>query len=267
MKNIALGRYVPYNTFIHRLDPRIKLFMLVLLTVGVFMPIGINGFIFLSIFTLLMMICAKVRIKTFFKSLKAMWFMLLLLFVFNVIFIRSGEVLLTIGNYPIYKEAIFQSLYIFFRLALMLAFTMILTSTTKPLDITYGLEFYLSPLKVIRFPAHEIAMIISIALRFIPTLLGETNRLINAQASRGVDYENGSLKEKIGAIISLIIPLFISSFQRSDELASAMVVRGYNPEGKRTRYKVYKLKWSDCVSFVLVILVFVVAINVKRVSL
>lgn len=266
MKNIALGRYVPYNTFVHKLDPRIKLFMLVLLTVAVFMPVGINGFIFLSILTLIIMACAKVRIRTFFKSLKAMWFMLLLLFIFNVIFIRTGEVLFSIGNYRVYKEAIFQSLYIFFRLALMLAFTMILTSTTKPLDITYGLEFYLSPLKIIKFPAHEIAMIISIALRFIPTLLGETTRLMNAQASRGVDYENGSLKEKISAIISLIIPLFISSFQRSDELASAMVVRGYNPEGKRTRYKVYKLKIADVIGFILVIGIFIAAINIKKVS-
>ena len=147
MKNIALGRYVPYNTFIHKLDPRIKLFMLVLLTVAVFMPVGIYGFVFLSIFTLVIMAFAKVRIRTFFKSLKAMWFMLLLLFIFNVIFIRTGEVLFTIGSYRVYKEAIFQSLYIFFRLALMLAFTMILTSTTKPLDITYGLEFYLMTFK------------------------------------------------------------------------------------------------------------------------
>lgn len=266
MKNIALGRYVPFDTVIHKLDPRIKLFILVMLTIAVFNPIGMYGFVFLSLFTLVILILSKIKIRTFFKSLKAMWFMLLLLLIFNVLFIRTGEVLFSIGSFLIYKEAIFQSLYIFFRLSLMLAFTMILTSTTKPLDITYAIEFYLTPLKVFKFPSHEVAMIISIALRFIPTLLDETSRLMNAQASRGVDYENGSLKEKIGAVISLIIPLFISSFQRSDELASAMVVRGYNPEGKRTRYKVYKIKWKDVISFLLIIAIFVVSINIKKVS-
>ena len=127
----------------------------------------------------------------------------------------------------------------------MLAVTTILTTTTKPLDMTYGLEWYMSPLKVIRFPAHEIAMTISIALRFIPTILEETERIIKAQKSRGVDLEEGKLKEKIGAIISLLIPLLISSFQRSEELSDAMEARGYNPSAKRTRYRVLKFKLSD----------------------
>jgi energy-coupling factor transport system permease protein len=160
---------------------------------------------------------------------------------------QEGYILFTIPflNFTLYLESITQTLFIIIRLALMLAVTTILTTTTKPLDMTYGLEWYMSPLKVIHFPAHEIAMTISIALRFIPTILEETERIIKAQKSRGVDLEEGKLKEKIGAIISLLIPLLISSFQRSEELSDAMEARGYNPSAKRTRYRVLKFKLCD----------------------
>ena len=146
------------------------------------------------------------------------------------------------------KQLLYQTVFIIIRLALMLAVTTILTTTTKPLEMTYGLEWYMSPLKIIHFPAHEIAMTISIALRFIPTILEETQRIIKAQKSRGVDLENGKLKEKIGAIISLLIPLLISSFQRSEELSDAMEARGYNPSAKRTRYRILKFSYIDFVS-------------------
>ena len=137
----------------------------------------------------------------------------------------------------------------------MISVTTVLTATTKPLELTYGLEYFMSPLKVIKFPAHEIAMTISIALRFIPTILEETQKIMKAQASRGVDLQEGKLKEKIGAIISLIIPLFISAFQRSEELANAMEARGYNPSAKRTRYRQLKFKGIDLTSIIVSTLV------------
>jgi len=140
---------------------------------------------------------------------------------------------------------------------MMLALTLILTATTKPLDLTYALEWYMTPLKLIKFPTHEIAMTISIALRFIPTLLDETMRIMNAQASRGVDFEHGKIKEKITAILSLIVPLFMSAFQRSEELANAMEARGYNPRGKRTRYR--NLAWHVGDSFSLLFIVILTA--------
>lgn len=260
MRNISLGRYVPYNTIIHRLDARVKLLSMIALVIVAFLDLKIGGFAFLSIVTFILLKVSKVGIKSFIKATRTMIFMFLLLVVFNVFIIRSGPVAFSIGGYLIYQNAILQSAYIFFRLSLLLAFTMILTSTTKPLDMTYAVEFYLKPLGVLHFPYQEVAMTISIALRFIPTLLDETNKIMNAQSSRGVNYENGGLKEKVGSIISLIIPLFVASFEHSDDLANAMVVRGYNPKNKRTRYRKFKLGCRDYVTIALVVSVIVLSI-------
>ena len=161
------------------------------------------------------------------------------------------NVAFSIGKTDVYFEAIWQSLKIILRLVLMIELTMILTATTKPLDLTFAFEWYLSPLKLIKFPAHEVAMTISIALRFIPTLLDETDRIMKAQSSRGVDFKHGKLGTRIKAIVSLIIPLFISSFQRSEELADSMEARGYNPKAKRTRYRVLKFGLNDLFGFIL----------------
>lgn len=250
MNNIALGKYIPGSSFIHKLDPRNKILIMILLMVAIFWDVGTLRFplyIVLSIFIYVLLRISGISIKTIFKSLKPMMFMMVFLFIINMFVYQEGYVLFTIPflNFTLYLESITQTLFIIIRLALMLAVTTILTTTTKPLDMTYGLEWYMSPLKVIRFPAHEISMTISIALRFIPTILEETERIIKAQKSRGVDLEEGKLKEKIGAIISLLIPLLISSFQRSEELSDAMEARGYNPSAKRTRYRVLKFKLSD----------------------
>ena len=250
MNNIALGKYIPGSSFIHKLDPRNKILIMILLMVAIFWDVGTLRFplyIVLSIFIYILLRISGISIKTIFKSLKPMMFMMIFLFIINMFVYQEGYVLFTIPflNFTLYLESITQTLFIIIRLALMLAVTTILTTTTKPLDMTYGLEWYMSPLKVIHFPAHEIAMTISIALRFIPTILEETERIIKAQKSRGVDLEEGKLKEKIGAIISLLIPLLISSFQRSEELSDAMEARGYNPSANRTRYRVLKFKLSD----------------------
>ncbi|HAV19798.1 MAG TPA: transporter [Firmicutes bacterium] len=256
MANLALGRYVPYNSPIHRLDPRLKLFALIVFMVGVFMKftnVGMNFIIYGVIFLLIsmMMMVSHIRFSSLFKQLKALWIMIAFLLVINTIVPNSGAIAFSIGSWNIYWNAIFQTLYIIIRLVLMIALTMVLTSTTRPLDLTYAIEWYLMPLKVVKFPTHEIAMTISIALRFIPTLLDETYRIMKAQASRGVDFAGGKLSEKVRAIISLIVPLFISAFQRSEELANAMEARGYNPSGKRTRYRVMKWRLPDTFGLVL----------------
>jgi energy-coupling factor transport system permease protein len=245
MRNLALGRYIPYNTLVHRLDPRTKLIGLILMLIAVFADFNVPGYIFLIITVLTILGIAKIKILTVFKSLKPMWLMMSFLLVINVVLIRYGEIAFTIFNYPIYQLAVIQTASILTRLALMISLTTILTTTTKPLDLTYGLESLMSPLKRFKFPAHEIAMTISIALRFIPTLLEEADKIIKAQASRGVDLAEGKLKDKITALVSLIIPLFISSFQRSEELANAMEARGYDPSGVRTRYRILSMKKRD----------------------
>jgi len=235
--NIALGRYTPYNTIIHRVDPRAKLIAVIGLLVAIFFNLSFWEYAFLMVVCILLALIARVKIKSIFSSLKAIWIMILVLLIINVIVIKTGDPLVTFWNFTIYGGSLIQTGKIVARLVMMIILTTVLTASTKPLDLTYAIEWYMTPLKVIKFPAHEIAMTISIALRFIPTLLEETQRLIKAQASRGVDLETGSIKEKLIGITSLIVPLFVSSFQKAADLADAMEARGYNPSAKRTRYR------------------------------
>jgi energy-coupling factor transport system permease protein len=187
------------------------------------------------------------------KSLSSLWFMaIFLLLIYIVMPSSSTWVAFYIGSYAIYWDSILNAVKILVRLILMIALTMIFTSTTKPLDMTDAFEWYLLPLKWIGFPAHELAMILSIALRFIPTILEDVNRIMKAQASRGVDFAHGKLSTKFRAIISLIIPLFVSSFSRSEELANAMECRGYDPKLPRTRYRIPHFAIRDLIAFLVV---------------
>lgn len=262
MKNISLGRYLPYNTIIHRLDPRVKLFGLISFMALVFFSLGDTwtNFAYYGILVVLVLVAlklAKVKLKSLFRQLKPLWFMVLFLLIINVISYRSLDttVLFKIFEYPIYAAAVYQTFYIFIRLILMISLTMVLTSSTKPLDLTFALEWTMSPLKVIKFPVHEVAMTMSLALRFIPTLLDETGRIMKAQESRGVDFSGGKISEKIRGIVSLIVPLFNSAFMRSDELANAMEARGYNPQGKRTKYRMLTFAGRDLGAFIVFALI------------
>ncbi len=264
MKGLTLGRYAPFNSFVHRLDPRSKLFILVLMMVAVFysyqsqvMTFVMGGILFLIIFVILLV--SRISLRQLFSSLKALWIMIIILLLINILVppINATNIAFSIGSFNVFWESILQSAKIILRLVMMISLTLILTATTKPLDLTYALEWYMYPLKIIKFPTHEIAMTISIALRFIPTLLDETMRIMNAQASRGVDFEHGKIKEKIKAILSLIVPLFMSAFQRSEELANAMEARGYNPRAKRTRYR--NLHWSLGDTFALILIMVLTA--------
>ena len=247
MNNIALGRYLPLKSIVHEMDPRAKISAMLLMMVAIFIPAGYLGYAIIGVAVVLMATMAKLKINFLWRAMKPMLFMLSFLLVINLLVIRTGDVLISIGGWHIYSDAIFQTLYIVIRLALMVMITTILTATTKPLELTLGIEDLLKPFKVVHVPAHEIAMMISIALRFIPTLIEETQRIMKAQASRGVDMENGTLMEKVKAILSLIVPLFVSAFQRAEELAYAMEARGYIPNRRRTRYKKLQMHGKDFV--------------------
>ncbi|WP_294579964.1 energy-coupling factor transporter transmembrane protein EcfT [uncultured Thomasclavelia sp.] len=255
MDSMTFGKYIPVNSLIHRLDPRLKIGALLIFLIAVFFDAGFIGYGILALFVLLVASLSNIAIKHILKAIKPMVFMMLFLMVFNIFLVNTGEVVLTIGSFNIYSGALIQSAYIFIRLILIITLTTILTSSTKPLDLTLGIESMLTPFKRFGFPAHELAMMISIALRFIPDLLDEAKRIMKAQASRGVDFNEGTMTEKIKAIVSLIIPLFISAFQRAEDLANAMESRNYNPEAKRTRYKSLKWQMQDTVSFLLTIVV------------
>lgn len=263
MSDITFGRYVARDTLVHHLDARNKLLMMILFFVCVFLRFElwstnliIGGA--LLIILLAFMFISKVSLKDLFKSLKGMWFLVIFLLIIYIFIPNSNytHVAFTIGTYNIYWDSFYQCGYILLRLVMMLCITMILTSTTKPMDLTRGLEWGMTPLKAIKFPAHEIAMTISIALRFIPTILEETKRIMKAQESRGVDFVHGSIKNKFRAIISLIIPLFVSAIERSEELANAMEARGYDPKTKRTSFQKLKFHYNDLIGLLIVLLIF-----------
>ncbi len=259
MNNLTFGRYSPFNTFIHKLDPRNKIFLMILFYVCIFLKVTswsstliMSGLVLL--FLVIITIIAKVSFVSLLKSLGAMWILFVFLLVIYI-FVPNPEykmVAFYINNYPIYYDSFYQGGYIVLRLIMMLLITMILTSTTKPMDLTYGLEWYLTPLKLVKFPSHIVAMTLSIALRFIPTLIDETNRIIKAQSSRGVDFNKGGFIKRFRAIFALIIPLFVSAINRSEELSDAMEARGYDPYAKRSRYRKLSFKWKDLIAFLLV---------------
>jgi len=261
MGNITLGRYIALDSPIHKLDPRAKIMALIIMLVAIFFPAGWMGYAIIFCVVTGVILTAKLSFKYVWMSMKPMLFMMIILLIVNSFAIHDGVELFGIGRWGLYSEAVNQTAYIAVRLLLMVMITTCLTATTKPLDMTLGIEDLLKPFEVFHCPSHEIAMLISIALRFIPDLIDETQRIMKAQESRGVDMKEGTLKEKIMAILSLIVPLFVSAFQRAEDLANAMEARGYMPGEPRTRYKVLKMKAGDWVliagsSVVLVLMIY-----------
>ena len=260
MASMTFGRYTFRETYVHHLDARNKIFLMILFMVGIFFQFNmwstsliLSGIYFLVL--IILMIVSKVNFFQLFKSLGAMWMFIIILMLIYIFIPNSNYhlgVAFTVGSLQVRWDAFCQTGYIILRLILMISLTMVLTSTTKPMDMTYAFEWYMAPLKVVRFPAHEIAMTLSIALRFIPTLLDETERIMKAQASRGVDFNHGGLFKRFGAVIALIIPLFVSALERSEELANAMIVRGYDPRAKRTRYRLLRFSWRDIIAFLFI---------------
>ena len=260
MASMTFGRYTFKETYVHHLDARNKIFLMILFMVGIFFQFHLwSTALLLSglylVILIIIMIMARINFFQLFKSLSGMWMFIIILMAIYIFIPNNNYYLPTafsIGTLEVKWDAFCQSGYIIMRLILMLALTMVLTSTTKPMDMTYAFEWYMTPLKPIRFPAHEIAMTLSIALRFIPTLLDETERIMKAQASRGVDFNHGGLFKRFGAVIALIIPLFVSALERSEELANAMIVRGYDPRAKRTRYRLLRFSWRDLIAFLFI---------------
>lgn len=265
MSSMTFGRYSFRNTFIHNLDARNKIFLMLLFMVGIFFQFNmwstalIMSGVYIIILLALMLI-SRVSLWSLIKSLGGLWMLVIFLMIIYIFVPISNPKIgapnpvpaFTIGSLKVYWDSFAQAGYIIMRLILMISLTMILTSTTKPMDMTYAFEWYMTPLKPIRFPVHEIAMTLSIALRFIPTLLDETERIMKAQASRGVDFNHGGIFKRFGAIIALIIPLFVSALERSEELANAMIVRGYDPRAKRTRYRLLRFSWRDIIAFLFI---------------
>lgn len=252
--NFTIGRYINNDTWMHRRDPRVKIMAMLFLLIAIFFPAGYLGYAILFVGIFIALKVSQLPFKNVMNALKPLLFMFTFLFIVNCFYLREGLLLIDIGPIKIYSQAFTSTFYIVVRLTLMIMITTILTSTTKPLDLTLAIEDLLNPFARFGVPSHIIAMLISIALRFIPDLVEETQRIMKAQESRGVDIKNGKFKEKLMAILSLIIPLIISAFQRAEDLANAMEARGYSPNKKRTRYRVLVLDNNDRLFMAIVVL-------------
>jgi len=245
LKDITLGQYFPGKTIVHRLDPRTKLVLTVVYVTAMFMAKGFLAYLLMFLVLITCLSLSKIGLKAAVRGLRPIIIIILLTVVLNVFFASGGTVLFEYRFIVITREGLLNAAFMGSRLIMLIIGTFLLTYTTSPIALTDGLERMLNPLKKIRLPIHELAMMMSIALRFIPTLIDETDKIISAQKARGADFETGGLIKRAKAIIPLIIPLFISAFRRADELATAMESRCYNGGEGRTRMKVLKAGWRD----------------------
>ncbi|PWW19325.1 energy-coupling factor transport system permease protein [Cytobacillus oceanisediminis] len=242
MEKMIFGRYVPADSVIHRMDPRSKLMLIFLFVCIVFLANNLLTYGLLTVYTFFMIALSKVPFRFIYTGLKPVLLLVIFTLFLHLFLTKEGEVLFQFGWLTIYEEGLRQGIFISLRFFLLILMTSILTLTTTPIEITDGLESLLAPLNKIKFPVHELALMMSISLRFIPTLMQETDKIMKAQTARGVDFASGPIKDRVKAIIPLLIPLFVSSFKRAEELAVAMEARGYRGGEGRTKYR--QLSWG-----------------------
>ena len=256
ISDITLGQFFPGYSPIHRLDPRTKIILATLFIVAVFVANNPLGFVLLAVITISMIAISRISFKIIMKSIKPIVFILLFTALINVFMTKGeGEPLLSFWIINIYEEGVVRAVMMAFRVVMLIVGTsVLLTYTTSPISLTDGLEALLSPLKKIKVPVHTFAMMMSIALRFIPTLVEETEKIMNAQKSRGADFTSGSLVQRAKALIPLLVPLFVSSFKRAEELATAMECRCYRGDKNRTKLVKLEYKASDFIFMIAFVL-------------
>lgn len=245
MRDITLGQFVAGNSIVHKLDPRTKIAMMILYIAMTFLVSRIYFFVIPFAYMLAELLLSHISPKYILKSLKPIRFLLIFMFLLNLIFTSGETVILDLGFWQLTLEAILQSVFLTIRIVLLVAGASMLTLTTSPIALTDGIERLLTPLKVLHFPAHELAMMMTIALRFIPTLMDESEKIKNAQMARGADFESGNLIRRVKSMIPILIPLFVSSFRKADELATAMESRCYHGGEGRTKMHQLKFKLPD----------------------
>lgn len=264
LRDITLGQYYQTESVIHRLDPRVKLVTTVVFIISLFLFDGILGYLFAALFLAMTIKLSRVPFKFMVKGMKAIVFLLMITVVFNM-FLTPGEPIVTLWKLTLTKEGVRLAVYMAVRLSLLVIGSSIMTLTTTPNQLTDGLEKLLNPLKKLKFPVHEIAMMMSIALRFIPILLEETDKIMKAQIARGADFESGNLIKKAKSMIPLLVPLFISAFRRANDLAMAMEARCYRGGEHRTKMKPLQYKKIDACAYGIVVVYLVVGIVLGKI--
>ena len=264
LKDITLGQYFPGNTVIHRLDPRTKLLWVVLFIVGLFQANGWAGYALVLLVTVLVMALGHIRPKNIFKGLRPMLFIIILTAALNLFYTSGTPVR---PGWIVTWEGIARAVKMILRIVLLIAGTFLLTYTTSPMALTDGMERLLSPLKKLHFPVHEMTLMMSMALRFIPTLIEETDKIMSAQKARGADFETGNLFQRAKALLPLLVPLFVSAFRRADDLAIAMESRCYHGGEGRTRMKQLKWHTRDTIAMLLGLALLAAVIVLRRFGL
>lgn len=257
LKDVTFGQYYPANSFVHKMDARIKLVLCLLYMVGIFFVTSFIGFAFITVFLMALIGFSRVPLRSILKSVKGIIFLLLFTVVLNIFFNKDGNVLVQWRFITITDGGLIYAAKMFLRLVYLVIGSSVLTLTTTPVDLTHAIESLLKPLKIIKFPAHELALIMSLTLSFIPSLIEETDRIIRAQKARGADFDTGGLVKRVKAFVPILIPLLVGGFRRADELANAMNSRCYEGATKRTQMRVMKLSWRDFVGAFVTLLFFV----------
>lgn len=250
LSDITIGQYYPGDSVLHKLDPRTKILAILVYMVSLFIVNNFYGLLGMLIISAAVVMVSRIPLKYFFRGLKMIVFIVLLTVALQM-FMTPGDVVWQWSFLKITREGIRQAVFMGTRLVLLISITSILTLTTTPIALTDGIERLLKPFQRVGVPAHELAMMMSIALRFIPTLVEETDKIMKAQAARGANFDSGNLIEKVKALVPLLVPLFLSAFQRADELAIAMEARCYHGGANRTRLKALQYTSKDAVAGVL----------------
>ncbi len=255
LRDITIGQYFPGDTIVHRLDPRTKILIAIMFIISLFFIKTFYPYIFILAFIILTVKLSRVPFKYVLKGLKPLMLIIVITFAINI-FMTKGEVLFSIGPLDVTKEGIRQAVFMALRLIFLITGTSLLTLTTSPISLTDGIEKLMSPLRKVKVPVHELAMMMTIALRFIPTLLEETDKIMKAQTARGADFESGNIIRRAKNLVPLLVPLFINAFRRADELAIAMEARCYRGGYNRTRLNELKFTRNDVLTLILLTIFF-----------
>ena len=266
LKDITLGQYFPGDTIIHRLDPRTKILLVFIYIVALFIAESYVSYALMMVMLAAFIGLARIRLSTVLKGVKPLIFVIILTTVLNI-FYTEGRVLVQFWIFKITAEGLENALFMALRIVMLIMGTFMLTYTTSPIKLTFGLEQLMGPLKVIKVPVHELAMMMSMALRLIPTLIEETDKIMSAQKARGADFDTGNIIQKAKALLPILVPLFISSFRRADELAVAMESRCYHGGEGRTRLNVMHMGRDDIVALILGVLVMAAVITLAHFGL
>ena len=265
LKDITLGQYYQTESVIHRLDPRVKLVGTICYIISLFLVNNVWGYLVAALFLAVMIKLSNVPFKFMVKGMKAIMFLLMLTVVFNM-FLTPGEALISVWKLTITKEGLKLAIMMAVRLTFLIIGSSVMTLTTTPNNLTDGMENLMNPLRKLKVPVHEIAMMMSIALRFIPILMEETDKIMKAQIARGADFESGNIIKKAKALVPLLVPLFISAFRRANDLAMAMEARCYRGGDGRTKMKPLIYKKADRVGYGVLALYLIVCLSIGKVT-